>query len=101
MHRHQEFHVARVVGILGRLEPLDLGEGGLVHRRHQHVVRVGVVRGAARHHVRDDQPLEMLLVRERVLEGENAAPRVAEQIEVGAIEVERLADLFELFDEPG
>ena len=41
---------------------LDLGQRLLIHRRHQHLVRVGVVCRDACHHVRDDQALEVLLV---------------------------------------
>ena len=45
------------------------------------------------------QLVEMLLVRERVLDGQEAAPRVAEQVEVAAVEAERLADLLHFLDE--
>ena len=54
---HQEFHVPGIVHVVGGLEPLNLFKGGRVHRRHQDVVRVGVVSGTARHHVGDDETL--------------------------------------------
>ena len=97
--RHQELHVARVLVLLRRLEALDLGQHRLVHRRHQHLRRVLVVGGDARHHVGDDEPLQVLLVLERVLHGQDPAPGVAEQVEVVLAEPERLADLLDLLDE--
>ena len=41
----------------------------------------------------------MLLVLEGVLDREDAAPGVPEQVEVVLVEPERLADLFDFFDE--
>lgn len=43
----------------------------------------------------------MLLVVHRVLHGEEPAPRLPEQHEVAAVQVQRLADLLDLVDEPG
>ena len=40
----------------------------------------------------------MLLVRQRVLHGEDAAPRLPVQHEVTAVQVKRLADLLNLVD---
>ena len=47
-----------------------------------------------------DQPLQVLLVLSGVLHREEAAPRLAEQEEVVAVEAERSADLLDLVDEP-
>ena len=75
--RDEELHVARVLVVPLGLEPLDLRESLRVHRRHQDVPRVGVVGRDARHHVGDDEPAQVLLVLQRVLDGEDAAPRLA------------------------
>ena len=77
MVRHEKLHVARVVVLADRLQRLDLRQGLLVHLRHQHLLGILVVRRDARHHVRDDESPEVLRVLQRVLDGEDAAPRVA------------------------
>ena len=70
----EQLHVARRLGVTRRLEPFDLGEHLLVHLRHQHAARVLVVRGDAHHHVGDHEPLEVPLILQRVLGGEDATP---------------------------
>jgi hypothetical protein len=92
--------VRRVVGCARRLQPLDLGESGLVHGRHQDVLGVGVVRAPAGHHVGDHQALEVLLVRQRVLHRQHPAPRLPDHHEVVRVEPEREAHLLDLADEP-
>ena len=96
---HQQFHVFRVVGLAPGLERLDLGQHRLVHLRHQHLLGVVVVRRDAGHHAGDDQSAQVLLVVQRVLDGQDAAPGVAEQDEVVPIQPERLTDLLHLIDE--
>jgi DNA-binding transcriptional ArsR family regulator len=96
----EQLVVPRVTGVAARLEALDLGEDVLVHRGHEHLVGVRVVRGAAGHHVRDHQALEVLLMVECVLHCQDPAPRLAEQDEVRPIQAERQADLLDLVDEP-
>jgi hypothetical protein len=49
--------------------------------------------------VADDQALQLLLVSQRILDGQQTAPRLAIQDEVLAIETERASDLFDLVDE--
>ena len=98
---HQQLLVPRIVGGALGLEALDLREDVLVHRGHQDVGRVVVVEPRARHHVRDHEALEVLLVMDGVLHRQDPAPRLPEQHEVAAVEVERLADLLDLVDEPG
>jgi tRNA-2-methylthio-N6-dimethylallyladenosine synthase len=39
----QQLHVPGVLGISARLKRLDLGQRGLVHGRHQHLLGVGVI----------------------------------------------------------
>ena len=97
----QQLHVARVVGYAFGFEALDLRERALVHRRHQRSLGVGVVRRAAAHHVGDHEPLETLLMLQGVLDRQHAAPGVAEQVEVVAVESERSAYLLDLVDEAG
>src|SRR5262249_58738654 len=45
--------------------------------------------------------LQILLIPERVLEREQAAPRVSEQVEVAPVQPERLANLLHFIDEAG
>ena len=96
---HQQFHVLRVIGLAPGLERLDLGQRRLIHGRHQHLVGVVVVRRDAGHHAGDDQPAQMLLVVQRILDAQDATPGVAEQDEVVPIQPERLTDLLHLIDE--
>ena len=83
-----------------RLERLDLGQRSLVHLRHQHLLGVSVVGRDARHHVGDDQPAQVLLVAQGVLDGQDPAPGVAVEHEVVPVQPERPADLLDLVDEP-
>ena len=96
----EQLHVARVLGVAGRLEGLDLGQLGLVHGRHQDLLGVRVVRRDAGHHVRDDQAAQVLLVGQGVLHGQDAAPGLAVEDEVAGVHAEGLADLLDLADEP-
>ena len=66
---------------------------------HQHLLGVGGVGRGARHHVGDDQAAQVLLVRQGVLHGQDAAPRLAVEHEVLAVQAQRLADLLHLVDE--
>jgi hypothetical protein len=104
LHRHpqhvvhivvlvEQLAVTRVPGLPGGSHALDLAKRSLVHRGHQDGLGVPVVRRDAGHHVRDDQPLEVLLVAQRVLDRQDATPGAAEQEEVVGIEPESLAHL--------
>src|SRR5436190_1280344 len=95
----QQLHVPGVLDLPAGLQRLDLGQRRLVHLRHQHLLGVGVVGGDAGHHVRDDEPPQMLLVVQGVLDGEEPAPRLAVEDEVVPAQPERDADLVYLIDE--
>jgi hypothetical protein len=97
---HEQLLVARVVGGVGGLEPLDLRQHVLIHRGHQDVGRISVVERDAGHHVRDHEPLEVLLMVDRVLHRQEPAPRLPEEHEVVPIQAERLPHLLHLIDEP-
>ncbi len=99
--RNQQLHVARVLELSPFLQTFDLGKHRLVHRRHQHFLGVLVVGRDTGHHVGNHEPLEMLLVFQRILDGQNPAPRVPEEVEVLLVEPERLPDLLDFFDEAG
>ena len=93
----QERLVRRVGGLAGVLHPRDLGQRVLVHRRLEHLLGVGVVRGDVRHHVGDHQPLQPV----RVCEGYSMAstpPTTCRRHH--PIEPEPGAHLLDLVDEP-
>ena len=95
----EQVHVARVVILFLSFEPFDLRKCLLVERGHDDIVRICVVCRNAGHHVRDDQSLQVLLVREGVFECEDSAPGVAEQEEVVVIEAQGLPNLLDFVDE--
>ena len=97
----QEAHVAGVAIVLRGFETLQLGEYRWIHAGVEDAIGVGVVSRHTRHHVGDDQGLEMCLMREGVLESQQASPRMSEQIEVVALEPQCLAHLLDLVDEAG
>jgi hypothetical protein len=96
---HEQFFITRVLGFAGRLQLLDLGEGVLVHLRHQNPRHVLVIGRDAGHHVGNDQALEILLMRQRILQGKQTAPRLAIQEEVVPVQAEGGADLLHLVHE--
>jgi hypothetical protein len=95
----QQFHVPGVGEVPAGLERLDLGEGRLVHPRHQHLLGVGVVGRDAGHHVGNDQPAQMPLVAERVLDRQDPAPGLPVQDEAVPVQAQRAPDLLHLVDE--
>ena len=95
----QQLHVPGVLDVALGLQRLDLGQRLLVHLRHEHLLGVGVVGRDAGHHVGDDEPAQVLLVVQGVLGGEQPAPRLAEEDEVGGVQPERGTDLLHLVDE--
>ena len=95
----QQLHVPGVLDVAAGLERLDLGQRAGVHGRHQHLLGVGVVGRDAGHHVGDHHPAQVLLVVQRVLDGQQPAPRLPVQHESGPVEPERPADLLHLVDE--
>jgi len=86
-------------GVVRLLDGPDLRERVLVHRRGEYLLCVRGVGRRARHHVGDDEPAQLVLVRERVFDREDAAPRVAVENEVAPVQTERLPDLFDLVHE--
>ncbi len=94
----EQLHVTGVIVRLGGLERLELGQHLRIHRGHQHVGGVVAVGRVAGHVVRDDQPFEVLLVRESVLDGQQAAPGLAVEEEVVGIESQSSPHLLDFVD---
>ena len=89
------------VEFAGGFEALDFTKCFLVHGGHEYVDCVPVVCRNARDHVGNDQAFYVLLVFERVLQGKQAAPGMAIEVEVTLVELERLTDLLYFLDEAG
>lgn len=98
---HEQLHILGIREIFGCLDAADRIEYGRVHLSGQHFVGITAVIGTARHHVGDDEPLEVALVFQGVLHGEDAAPGVAEEEEVGTVEAQCGPNLFNLFHVTG
>ncbi len=71
---HQQLHVTRVLVVLRCLERSDFRKDRRIDHRHQHALGIFVVGRDTRHHVGNDQPLQVMLIPQRVLEREDAAP---------------------------
>src|SRR3984957_19176834 len=95
----QQFLVARIPIFAGRLEALDFGQDFWIHGRHQDFPGVAVVRRNTRYHVRNNEAFEVLLVLERVFQGEHSAPGMTQQIEISLVELECLTHLLDFLDE--
>ena len=96
---HHQFNIPRILVLSSGFKAFDLRQGRLIHGWHQHLLGVLVVGRNAGHHIGDDEALHILLVLERILDGQNTAPRMAEEVEIALIEPQRLPDLLHFLHE--
>jgi hypothetical protein len=94
----EEFHVAGVFKIPSLLDGENLLLDGVVHPRKERATSIGIVGRNTRHHVGNDDSLEMVLVFQRILDRQQSAPRLAEEEEIGGVETKRLTHLLDLID---
>ena len=96
---HQKFLIFRLGILLRGFKLFDTRKGSLVHGRHEDLTCVTVVGRNRRHHVGDDDALDVSAIAKRIFHSQDATPRVAEQEEVGVVQAQGNSHLLDLIDE--